>query len=86
MPDGEWSDQLGPEAVADLMSVLAVARGAAPVANTTWVAELETMLHQGDASFDTVPAALAASTAAEAVLTEARRRLAACETAALPTS
>jgi aminoglycoside phosphotransferase (APT) family kinase protein len=84
--DGEWSDQLGAEAVADLMSVIAVARGAAPMANTTWVAELETMLHQGDASFDTVPAALAASTTAEAVLTEARRRLAACETAALPTS
>ncbi|HVK35016.1 MAG TPA: aminoglycoside phosphotransferase family protein [Microlunatus sp.] len=84
--DGEWSDELGPEAVADLVSVIAVARGAALSPNAAWAAELETMLSQGDPSFDMAPAALAASTPARAVLTEARRRLAACDQARLPRS
>jgi len=84
--DGEWSDDLGPEAVADLLSVIEVARGAAPTPNANWAAELETMLCQGDNSFDMDPAALAASTAADTVLTEARRRLAACDTTLLRTS
>jgi len=84
--DGEWSAELGPDAVADMMSVIDATRDAAPAPNDGWVAELETMLDQGDASFDIAPDALAASAVAEAVLAEARRRLAACDTAGLRTS
>ena len=84
--DGEWSDDLGPGAVADMLSVIGAARDAAPAPNVRWAAELETMLSHGDESFDIDPAALAASAAADAVLTEARRRLAACDTAQLRTS
>ena len=84
--EGEWSDDLGPSAVADLLSVIGAARDAAPAPNAGWAAELDTMLSRGDASFDIDPAALAASTSADAVLTEARRRLAACDTVLLRTS
>ena len=49
--DGEWSDDLGPEAVADLLSVIGAARGAAPAPNPSWAVELEAMLSHGDASF-----------------------------------
>ena len=76
--EGEWSDVLGPSAAADPLSVIAPPEmPAAP--NAGWAAELDTMLSRGDASFDIDPAALAASTSADAVLTEARRRLAACD-------
>ena len=84
--DGQWSDDLGPAAVSDLLSVIGAARGAAPAPNPGWAEELEKMLSHGDASFDMDPAALAGSIAADAVLTEARRRLAACDTTHLRTS
>jgi hypothetical protein len=84
--DGAWSDDLGQEAVADLLAVIGAARGAAPAPNDGWAAELETMLTRGDPLFDIAPEALRGSTVAGAVLTEARRRLAACDTADLRTS
>lgn len=84
--DGEWSDELRSEAVNDLLSVIGAARGAAPAPNAEWAAELQTMLSQGDSSFDIAPEALAASIAAAAVLAEARRRLAVCDSTLLRTS
>jgi len=83
--DGEWSDELGPEAVTDMMAVVRAARDAAPAPNDAWVVELQAMLATGDGSFDVAPDRLRTSIAADDVLAEARQRLAACETAGLRT-
>jgi len=84
--DGEWSSELGPGAVADMLMVIDAARDAAPAPNVGWPAELQTMLAVGDASFDIAPDALAGSPAAEAVLAEARHRLHVCDPGALRTT
>jgi len=84
--DGEWSAELGPGAIAEIATLIELARGAAPAPNTAWAEELETMVQRGDPSFDIDPAALSASRAATAVLIRARRRLAACDPSDLRTS
>lgn len=81
--DGDWSAALGLEALVDMIGIVDASRDAAPAPNVGWVAELEMMLSRGDRSFDIAPDVLTGSPAAEAVLAEARRRLAACDRASL---